>query len=351
MRHHHGDAPRALGRGLDHVADEGIVALALGRNAPVPAVMALLLGIGMIGAPLVEREGRIGHHHLEAHEPVALQQLGIEQGVAPLDARVVHAVQEHIHHAQRPGAAYSLLTVERVVVTADLSSALQQQRAGAAGRVADALTRLRIDELSDQQGDLLRGVELAGLLAGARRESVDQELVGIADDIALTDPRGAQIETRIGEVLQQILEEAVALPGIAEQRLGVEVDVAKDVGQLGLVGQFDLLQGDVDQLAQVGRLTLAVEVVEAALGRQNEPLACQLALDAGLVVAELALVLCVMVLPDIRDVLHEQHDEQIVLVVAGIDGAAKGIAGTPEDSVDLVLLDLAGHWGVVHRSS
>ena len=61
---------------------------------------------------------------------------------------------------------------------------------GRRGRVTDALTRLWIDELGDQQRDPRRGVELAGFLTGARGESVDEELVGVADDVESADARG-----------------------------------------------------------------------------------------------------------------------------------------------------------------
>ena len=87
----HDDANPALafdGR-LDHVADEGVVALALGRRPAPEAVVRIVLG--HLGAPLVEREGRIGHHDVELHQPVVLDQLGAGDRVAPLDAGAIHA--------------------------------------------------------------------------------------------------------------------------------------------------------------------------------------------------------------------------------------------------------------------
>ena len=45
----------------------------------------------------------------------------------------------------------------------------------------------------------------------------------------------------------------------------------------------------------------------------------------------------------IGDVLDEEHDQDVVLILAGVDGAAKRIAGFPQYSVDLVLVDFAGH--------
>jgi UDP-N-acetyl-D-mannosaminuronate dehydrogenase len=92
---------------------------------------------------------------------------------------------------------------------------------------------------------------------------------------------------------------AVAVLGLAEIGLGVEVDVAEDAFELGLVGVLDVVQHDVDQLADVGRLAALVEVGQEAVGDlagllvleldvgQDEALALQLAADALLVVAVL----------------------------------------------------------------
>ncbi len=61
------------------------------------------------------------------------------------------------------------------------------------------------------------------------------------------------------------------------------------------------------------------------------------ALDAPAVVAAALLVVIVVILPDVGDVLDEEHDQDVVLVLGGVDGAAKGVAGFPKDGVDLVL--------------
>ena len=117
---------------------------------------------------------------------------------------------------------------------------------------------------------------------------------------------------RLGEVFQQVLEAAVAVLGLAKIGLGVEVDVAEHAFELGLVGLLDLLERDVDQLADVGRLAPLVQgvevgketigdlaglfVLELDVG-QDEALALQLAADALLVVAVLLLVFGVVVVP------------------------------------------------------
>src|ERR1035441_2391446 len=73
-------APLLLGA-LDHVADEGVVALALGRHAPVEPVE--LVRFRVLGAPLVQREGRVGYHHVELHQGILLYELRAPDGVAP----------------------------------------------------------------------------------------------------------------------------------------------------------------------------------------------------------------------------------------------------------------------------
>ena len=142
---------------------------------------------------------------------------------------------------------------------------------------------LRLHELRQQRGNLGRRVELACLLAGPSGELADQVLVHVADDVAVPDPRRPQVEPGIVEVFQQVLEPPIALLGLPQGRFGVEVDVAKDVFELGLVGVLDLLQGDVDQFADVGGIAMGVEVVEVALLGDDEPFAGQGSLQPFLV--------------------------------------------------------------------
>ena len=66
-----------------------------------------------------------------------------------------------------------------------------------------------------------------------------------------------------------------------------------------------------------GCFALGVEVVEVALLRQDEPLALQAPRDALLVAAVLLAVLLELVLPEVGDVLQEQHHEDVVLVLTG----------------------------------
>ena len=223
-------------------------------------------------------------------------------------------------------------------------AALDQQRAGAARRVADPLARLGRHQLRQQRRDLGRGVELAGLLARARGELADQELVGVADDVPVADAGGPQVELGVGEVVQQVLQALVALFGAPQRGLGVEVDVAEDAFQLLLVGVLDGFQRHVDDFAQVGRVALGVERGEIGAFGQLKLLETHAPADARLVVAELRPVGVVVVAPYVGDVLDEQHHQDVVLVLGRVHRAAKGVARPPQDGVDLVLADLTVQW-------
>ena len=170
---------------LEHVADEGPVALALGRNAAPEAVVGV---VGrLVGAPLFEREGRIGHDGVELHQRVALLELRVAQRVAPADRGAVETVEQHVHHGQRPGAAVELLAVEREVVGAYLAARLDEQGTRAARRVADARAGGALGQTSQQGRNLLRCKKFSSLLPGVAGELLDEEHIGVADDVVVLE--------------------------------------------------------------------------------------------------------------------------------------------------------------------
>lgn len=61
------------------------------------------------------------------------------------------------------------------------------------------------------------------------------------------------------------------------------------------------------------------------------------------IVAVATFIIIVVVLPEVRDVFDEQHDQDVIILFAGIDGAEESVAGFPENGVDLVLVDTLGH--------
>lgn len=53
-----------------------------------------------------------------------------------------------------------------------------------------------------------------------------------------------------------------------------------------------------------------------------------------------------MVVPEVADVLQEQHHKDVVLVLPGIDDPTKGVASGPRRLVDLALRNLVGNRAV-----
>ena len=220
-----------------------------------PVVRLVVLRVFDV-APLVERKRRIGDHDVELHQGVFLDQRRAAERVAPLDAGLVHAMQEHVHLAQRPGAPVGFHAVQRDIpfalgVGRHGLPHLDQQRARSAGRIADAVARLRLEQLRQQHGDFRRRVELARLLAGVGREVADQEFVGVADDVQPADPRRPQVQPGIVKIFQQVDQPGVAVLRLAQVGFAVEVDVAEDAFELAAVLVFDVGQGHVDQIADV----------------------------------------------------------------------------------------------------
>lgn len=233
-------------------------------------------------------------------------------------------MQDHVHARQAAGCCVLFLAVERDL-GAGFFADLEQQRTRPTCRVihgggvagcgaADACN------FGDDAADFGRGVELALALAAIHGEMLHQVFVGIAEDVVAVGTILREIQRRVlkdGDQLAQAVNHLLAtaqLAGIVEVR---------HVGQFVGVGQ----RGNdpfVDQVADLGIALERHHVGKAGTGRH---------LDGrkrlvGVFVA---------------DILDEQHDQHVVLVLAGIHAAAQGVTGGPERRVKLGFLD--GHWG------
>ena len=95
---------------LQDVLEEGVVGAALRRRA----VEVAAPGVGRQGVavPLLDGVGRIGQHHVELLQAVALDELGLGERVAALDVEVLDAVQEAVHPGDGGGHQVELLPVE-----------------------------------------------------------------------------------------------------------------------------------------------------------------------------------------------------------------------------------------------
>ena len=109
MRHDDTHSAAVLRGCFHHVADECVVGLGFGRRAAVEPAEGISGGV--LGAPFVQRERRVRHHHVESLQVIALDELGAVQRVTPFDLGVVHPVEEHVHLAQGPRPAVYLLAV------------------------------------------------------------------------------------------------------------------------------------------------------------------------------------------------------------------------------------------------
>jgi len=300
------------------------------------------VGSSFVATPLIQGEGRIRHNDVEAHEVVTLDKAGIPQGVAPLDAEVIHAMQEHVHAAEGVGSAVHLLTEEGEVALIGLAADLNKEGSRAAGGITDGIALLRSKQEGKELGDLARRIKFSRFFACVGCESLEEVFVDIPNDIFLSDDGGTEVEAWISKILKDELQAYIPIAGLAELGLGVEIDLAEDSLELALISLFDAGECDIHPLADVGLIAMGVETVEVAPLGQLEALAGQASGNACLVTLVFPQVGIPMIAPDVGHVFPEEHHEDVVPVVLGIDDATEGIAGFPGDIVDFRLV-CGGH--------
>src|SRR5680860_1870056 len=97
-------------RQLQDVLEEGVVGAALRwRAEEVAAPGVALPGLAV---PLLDGVGRIGEHHVEGAQTVALDEGGVAQRVAGDDLEVLDAVQHQVHPGDGRGYVDEFLPVE-----------------------------------------------------------------------------------------------------------------------------------------------------------------------------------------------------------------------------------------------
>ncbi len=228
------------------VLEEGVVGAALGRRAQEVAPPGVALP--GVPVPLLDGVGRIGQHHVEGGQAVAVGEGGALQRVAAGDGEVLHAVQHQVHAGDGGGHVVALLAVEAqgavlAAAALDLVQGGDQHAAGAAGGVVDALAGLGCEHLHHQMHHGAVGVELLGRVAAVVGELLDQELVAVAQ---LVLGHVGQRERLAGEVLQQVLER-----GVGQALLVGPGRVAEDAVQPVGVGGLDGAHGVLDGAAHV----------------------------------------------------------------------------------------------------
>ena len=306
-------------------------ALLGGRLAPGEALEGVLRGREP-GRPGLVGERGIGDDVVVGAQQLAVLELGRGQGVARDDVGRGEVVQDHVHAGQARRGHVLLLPFERDVL-ARLGGHLEQQRARAAGRVVGGGGRLRVlrrdaDHLGDDAADLGGGVELPLALAALGGEVPHQVLVGVAEDVVVLGAVLREVELRAGEDVDQVGQSLdLGLP-LTELVGVVEVgEVAAGQPGIGVHERRDDLR--VDLVADVALAAQIEHVLEArALGDRDR---------RGEVGAVAVLV---------GDVLDEQHEQDVVLVLAGIHAAAQLVAGGPERGVEVGFLE--GHSFLAH---
>jgi len=314
---------RAFAAGLeraDDVQQVGVVALLGGRHAVVREALEGVVGRVEAGAPAFVAERRISDDVVEGLEltgGVGEERAG--QRVALLDERRGVVVQDHVHPGEAGGGGVLFLPVERdldVFAVARLVADLQQQRTGAAGGVVDGRVVARLgvadaEELRHDAADLGRSIELPFALAALGGEVPHQVFVGIAEDVVAVGAVLREVERRVLEDGDEVGKTVHHLLAAAEPGGVVEV---RHVGQLVGIGQRpeDLL---VDLVADVA-LALECDHVGKAGAPRNR--------DRGERHADVF----------VADVFHEQQNEDVVLVLAGIHAAAQLITAGPEGGVE-----------------
>ena len=313
---------------VDEVLDPGVVGVADRRRAVAPAHV-----VGQqLARPVRDVERRIGEDvvGLEVRVQVAQEAVGGLRAEVGLDA-----ADGEVHVRQPPGGGVGLLAEDRDVgglpaVGLDEAFRLHEHARRAAAGVVDAAL-VGFEHLDQQAHDAARREELAAELALGLGELAEEVLVDAAERVAGLG--AVALEADVGDQVDQPLHllRRDTAAGVVARQLALEVRVVALDGEDGVV----------DQRGDVGPRGLVLQVLPARLGRHPEhPLggvlvaALQQAFElrAGDAVGfQLGLELLAAGLEGVGDVLQEQQAEDDVLVLGGVDLAAQGVGGFPED--------------------
>ena len=283
--HDHGGAAAAVEHGAD-VLHEVELLVGGGRPEVLPVVgqvvgflLAVFVGEAQ-GALLAER--RIRQHVVIPLAVVGDQGVMRQYGHAAVD--LADVVQEQVHQAQPPGVGDDLVAVKRVVLekrllipvegevgrVGDEVVGAQEEPAGAAGGVRDALPRLGAHALDHGADQGARGEVLARARLGVLGVLLQQPFVDVALDVrAEGDPVGVVHHVDEAVELRRVLNLVLrlgedlaehALPGaeFAQQR-----DVMKFERRAALAPQaLPVVRGRNAYVTVVGRLAVFIGHLE-----------------------------------------------------------------------------------------
>ena len=251
----------------------------------------------------LSREGRIGDDIVEGLEGVAVPELGIGQRVALHDQRGGVVVQDHVHAGEAAGGGVLFLAVERDG-GAGLVADLQEQRAGAAGRVVDGgggagLGVTDADDLRDDAADFGGRVELALALATLGGEVPHQVFVGVAENVVALGAVLREIEGLFSKMAMRLVSRSTFSLPLPSFSASLKSGMSDSLLALASGAMIFLLIWS----------PMSVLPLSATMSLKLAPL--------GMVIGGVGLTGVL-----VADVLDEEQDEDVVLVLAGIHAAA-----------------------------
>ena len=225
-------------------------------------------------------------------------------------------MQDHVHTGETSSGHVHFLSFQCDVLTS-LGGHLQQQGARAAGGVirggrGHCIGGGDAHDLGHDAADLGWRIELAFALAALRGKVPHQVLIGITQDVVVLGSVLREIQLGLLENANQIAQAIHHRLTFTELVRVIEVrEVAACKARIGIDQWLNDLCIDL-----VANIALALEgdhVLEARSRRNSD--------WRGKVIRVTVLV---------GDVLDEQHEQDVVLILAGIHAAAELIARRPE---------------------
>ena len=223
----------------DDVLEE-VELLVRGGGPEVVALVFLLLGADLAvfandGVAAFLAEGRVGQNH------VKLPAAGLGQGVGAVHRRIVgvgggaDAVQVKVHGAEADHAGDDVGAAQRrrlevlhlrfaeLVVLGDVVVRSQQEAAGAAGGIADHLSRLRLHHIDHRTDERARGEVLSCALVRGAGGLFEQAFIN----------RALDVHVHAGPILiGDHLDHALEIGGVGDLVLGLAEDDADEAGLL-----------------------------------------------------------------------------------------------------------------------
>ena len=141
--------------------------------------------------------------------------LSLKRRLLPrIDLRRLQPVQEQVHLASRYGSGFAsppkmlcfcrtVAVLDRLALLLQVLERLDQEAAGAAGRVEDGFAELRVGDLDHEPHDGARRVELAGV-AGRVAHLPEHRLVEMAERVDLVAGGEVDAVDLVDHVAQQV---------------------------------------------------------------------------------------------------------------------------------------------------